>query len=381
MSEPLQVVVVELTPPGRGAVATLLVEGPGAIEAVDAEFHAASGKPLGQLASNRMVFGHFGAPPGEEVVVHARSSNSVEVHCHGGHAAVEMVRSQLAARGCQVLSWTTWAHQHAEDPIQAAARVALAEARTERTAAILLDQYFGALRHAIEAGCAAVAKQDPQAQSQVGELLDRADLGRHLTSPWRVALAGPPNAGKSSLLNTLVGYRRAIVDPSPGTTRDVLSANTAVEGWPLEISDTAGLGKGQHAIEQAGIELAQAMLVQADLIVLVFDRSLPWSLHHSALVESWPRALIVHNKSDLAESIDPVRPPGIATSAKTGAGIDHLLDAICSRLVPAPPPPGAAVPFADEHVERLDEARNALTRGDASEALAALEGMIRPIAS
>src|SRR3990172_9214554 len=130
-------VVVQLTPPGRGAIATLAVEGPGALAAVQAPFRSAGGRTLDSLTPGRLVFGHFGPGPGEEGVVRVRSQRSVELHCHGGQAAVAMVQQVLVDQGCRPIAWQAWALESGDDPIHATALAALAEARTERTAAIL----------------------------------------------------------------------------------------------------------------------------------------------------------------------------------------------------------------------------------------------------
>lgn len=138
-----QLQVVQLTPPGRGAVATLLVEGPGAWETVRSQFPARSGRPLKSRPNDQLTMGRYGSGAGEEVVVRRRSDRSVELHCHGGHAAVAMIEKTLVELGCRVVAWRDWVTDHHEDPIAAAAQIALAEARTQRTAAILLDQYHG----------------------------------------------------------------------------------------------------------------------------------------------------------------------------------------------------------------------------------------------
>ena len=93
---------------------------------------------------------------------------------------------------------------------------------------------------------------------------------------------------------------------------------TAMDGWPVELADTAGLRGGGDALEQAGIELARGRLARADLILLVFDRSLPWSEADSAMLESHPDALVVHNKNDVAIKPDGPRPAGLSVSAWSG---------------------------------------------------------------
>lgn len=360
-----RLIVVQLTPPGRGAVATLRVEGPGAAEVVQAELRTQGDVSLVSAPAERLVFSRFGPPPGEEVVVRRLSDETVELHGHGGRAAAAMIEDRLVQRGCRAVDWREWLRDQYDDPIAASAHEALAEARTERTAMILADQLSGALRRAVDE-IGQLLKQDEAdaAHRELKELLARAELGRHLVRPWRVVLAGPPNAGKSSLVNAMLGYTRAIVHPVPGTTRDVVTATTAVDGWPVEFSDTAGLRPGGDALEQAGVTLARRQLTAADLALLVFDRSQPWSDESASLVESLPDAVVVHNKLDLAPAAGPPRPPGRETSALRGDGIERLLATIARRLVPDPPAPGAAVPFTDEQIALLQRTDEALARGD-----------------
>ena len=140
--------VVQLTPPGRGGVAVVLVAGPFAVPAVDSPFSAANGRPLDEQTIGRIVFGHWGVSnegPGEELVVCLRAPDRVEVHPHGGVASVRAVLEDLVDAGCTHLDWKAWVAHDEPDPIFAAARIALADAPTERTAAILLDQWQGRL--------------------------------------------------------------------------------------------------------------------------------------------------------------------------------------------------------------------------------------------
>jgi tRNA modification GTPase len=195
------------------------------------------------------------------LVVCRRGKERVEVQCHGGVAAVRSVVDALVAEGCRETAWQDWLRLSAADSMQAAAQFALADALTARTAAILLDQLNGALAAACRATIAAITAENwPLAAELVGQLLDRRDLGLHLTTPWRVVLAGPPNVGKSSLINALAGYERAIVSPVPGTTRDVVTLTTAIDGWPVELADTAGLRTTDDELESAGVQLAEATL-------------------------------------------------------------------------------------------------------------------------
>ena len=356
--------LMQLTPAGRSAVATLRVEGPGATEQLALHFRSASGLELADQPVSKILFGRWGSDEGEALVVVRRAADAWEIHCHGGPAAVEAIGSHLIAAGVEPRSWREWVEQRDHDPIRAAALIALAAARTERTALILLDQYQGALRRAIERVQTQIAAEEEVAARRTLETLLRcAPLGQHLTRPWRVVLAGRPNVGKSSLINALVGYRRAIVYDQPGTTRDVVTATTAIDGWPVELADTAGLRDTSEAIETAGIEQTRAGLSSADRVVLVFDAAQAWSGDDAALAAAWPAALPVHNKADLANGGDRARPGGIMTSAITGEGVDELIAAIGRQLVPEAIPAGAAVPFTEAQQAALEEAHAALVAG------------------
>jgi tRNA modification GTPase len=367
--------VIQLTPPGRGAIATLRIEGPGAAEAVQLHFCAQSGRPLAAYTQDQIAVGRFGGPSGEEVVVRRRGEDAVDLHCHGGLAAVAMIEEALATRGCRRVAWRDWISVPEKgdsphlceapsgpfrqmgtvpffrhDPIAAAA---LAEARTERTAAILLDQYQGALRRAMDGIRQAIGRGNAAASRQrIDALLARVELGRHLVRPWSVVLGGRANVGKSSLMNALAGHQRSIVHHAPGTTRDAVTLSTAIDGWPVELCDTAGLRPAGDALESAGIERAGQRLSRADLVLLVCDQSVPWSAAEQSLVDEWPEAVLVHNKCDLPAGPGG-RPAGLLTSALRGDGIKALLETIGRRLVPDPPPAGAAVPFTAQQVEAI----------------------------
>ncbi len=320
------------------------------LEVVGSLFAAHGGRPLQEAPLRQIVLGRVS---GEEVILTRISDEAIELHCHGGSAAVAQIEQILVARGCRIISWQDWVAQQESDPIAAAARIALADARTTRTAAILLDQYHGALRGAFEQIDAAMEADDfPTARRQIDALLAHAETGLHLTRPWQVVIAGRPNVGKSSLINAIAGYQRAIVHSLPGTTRDVLSVRTALNGWPVEISDTAGLRESDDPIERSGIELALSKIEAADLIVLVFDASVPWTEDDEALAQSHSAGLLVGNKCDLPPA-SGMRPAALLVSAATSAGVNELCHAIAHRLVPNRPSPGAAVPFLAEQVERL----------------------------
>ena len=383
--------VIELTPPGRAAVAVVLVAGPSATLAVNKCLSLKSGRQLQQIPIGKIVLGHWGGPVGEEVIACRRSEEQVEVHCHGGVAAVRAVVDRLVESGCRQTAWQDWIGTTESDPIRVAARLALAEAPTIRTAAVLLDQYNGALTAAIQNALDAVSSERwPNVVDQLERLLALRNLGLHLTSPWRVVIAGPPNVGKSSLLNALAGFQRAIVSPLAGTTRDVVTLNTAIDGWPVTLADTAGLRTPGDELEAAGVELAETAISDADLLLVVQDAALfgnrsgePPRLPSERIAKR--PALHVFNKIDLVPewqldesrsgSTDNTSPP-VFTSAATGDGIAALVAAIGNALVPTPPPAGAAVPFTEPQLTALEHARAAISRDDVPAARAALQSLL-----
>ncbi|MCL4203458.1 MAG: 50S ribosome-binding GTPase [Pirellulaceae bacterium] len=334
-----------------------------------------SGRSLLDLPAGRIYLGRWrtGAGTGEELVVCNRS-DWVEIHCHGGTAAARAVIESLVEDGSREVPWAEFAWHLASDDFSAEARIALAQARTERTAAILLDQLRGALREEWRIIESLVASgRSSEAIQRLEQLRSRSQIGLHLTQPFRVVLCGPPNVGKSSLINALLGYQRSVIFHQPGTTRDVLSSHTALDGWPVELSDTAGLREATDPIEAAGVDRARLELQRADLAVIVFDASQPQREMEVQLKSRLPKALAVYNKCDLVRGGTPPS-PGLATSALTGEGIETLLTAISQALVPDAPMPGTPLPFTHRQVEMLEQWRAALTQDAAAARVCSFSG-------
>ncbi len=368
--------VVQLSPEGRGAIASILVSGPQATELVARYFNANSGSQLDKTLPGQLVFGnwqHTADRLQEEVVVFRRQDQEIEIHCHGGPKATESICQTMQSAGCQLISWRQWLELTGQST-QLQARAALADACTERTSRILLDQYNGALAAAVSNILNELRSENlDKARKKIGDLLKRVELGRHLVCPWRVVLVGQTNVGKSSLVNALVGFPRSIVYDRPGTTRDALTAVTAMAGWPLELIDTAGLRETKDPIEVAGIQRTRETIETADLVLAVFDATSRWSDENKAFVESLERSIVVINKIDLPDEDDTGYRPrwplnAIFTSAKLGTGIDQLVQQITERLVKEPPAVGAAVPFHESHFVALRKAAAAVDLGDCFQA-------------
>lgn len=352
-----------LTPPGRGAVAVVQVRGPGALAAVRHLFIPTQIAAFATPVVDRIYFGHWRETTGEEVVVAVRSLHhpiTIEIHGHGGLAAPQAILDDLCSVGCELVAWWQAVQSQSEDAISAAAHIALADAPTARTAGILLDQYRGALAAAFAEIDQLFADGNPElAQQKSQRLAELVPVGQHLTTPWKVVLAGKPNVGKSSLMNRLLGYERSIVFDQPGTTRDVLEATTSFDGWPVRLIDCAGLGDSTDAIEREGVSRARKTLATAELVLVVIDAREPLAEDAFQLLSLPAPTILVVNKIDLITgepaAIGPLPPNTrrIETSATTGQGLKDLVAQIIATLVPHPPQPGDAVPFTAEHFSRL----------------------------
>jgi tRNA modification GTPase len=361
-----------LTPGGAAAIATIALSGSDALQIARRLF-----RPAGRLAAppptDTFWHGRFGGPPGDEVVVATRGGGGrpqVEVHCHGGPEVVRMICNELAAAGASSADAERFT---GVKPVAARAIAELARAPTLRTAAILLDQFQGAFDNAIVDIAQALAASDlSRSRRLLADLNTSAALGRHLVKPWRVVVAGAPNVGKSSLVNALAGYERCVVTSVPGTTRDVLATSVAIDGWPVELIDTAGQHVADDGLEVQGIARAQTEAAAADLCLWVVDGSAS---------PIWPRespanVLIVVNKTDLPAAWDRSALTGsVTTSAVTDAGMAELSAAVSRRLVSDPPPPGVAVPFTAELADRMLQVERYVAENDLSAARAALRAI------
>ena len=193
-----------------------------------------------------------------------------------------------------------------------------------------------------------------------------------------IAFVGRSNVGKSSLINALVGFSRSIVYDQPGTTRDVVTAETAIEGWPVQFSDTAGLRDGGDAVEMAGIERTRETLAEADCCILLFDTSRAPHVDDRQLLTEWPDAIHVAHKCDLPNVWDSAElESALPVSSVTGVGLEELAGRIIARLIPIVPTTGTPVPICQRQVELLTRAREEIVAGRLAGATASLGECLR----
>lgn len=247
-----------LSPRGRGAVAIVALSGPGAL----ARARALTGRDDLAPGDVRLVSCRARGRPldralcvvPECVAEGAGGAQQVELHLHGNPWLVDALLEEL---GGETLA--------PPRDLEARARAALARAATDSGARILLDQAEGALRRELEALTRGFDR------GRLAGLIERSRVARRALEPTRVVLAGPVNAGKSTLFNLLVGEQRAIVSAQPGTTRDLLRALASFGAYPIELFDVAGLrevaSQGAPAdLERAGQDLARELAARADWV-------------------------------------------------------------------------------------------------------------------
>jgi tRNA modification GTPase len=197
--------------------------------------------------------------------------------------------------------------------------------------------------------------------SCVDRLLHASRAGRLIREGFQIAIVGPPNVGKSSLFNALVGSERAIVTDVPGTTRDLITETIDLDGLRATLVDTAGVRDTFDAIELEGVSRSRGTVAVADLILLVADRSRPaddaWRL--AKTLKTDVPVVIVANKSDLAPAW--TQPSSVNVSSMTGSGLHQLRREISLRLQVGDPADRPAITNV-RHIALVEQARNALAR-------------------
>ena len=401
------------------AIGIVRVSGQGCFACCDRVFRAFNGSPFSQQTPRNMVFGEMLDAQGRVIdqglavrFPGPRSytgEDSAEFHCHGSPVVLRELLGALFAAGARQAKageFTRRAFLNGRlDLTQAEAVIDLIDAETASAARNAAAQLDGGLRRVLEPIQDALLdvtsrfyavvdypdediedirpEQVAQALDSSAAALDRllatCQRGKVLKSGVRTAIVGRPNAGKSSLLNALAGFDRAIVTDIPGTTRDTVEESVLCGGVLLRLTDTAGIRDTEDTVEQLGVERSRKALEAADLVLAVVDGSVPPTeedLEVLRLAAKAPRWIAVFSKCDLwatkARSVGVTGQTGapaasVSLSAVTGQGLDRL-EAAVAALFPAGEAPDSGSLLTDQRQEEAARrARDAVRR--AKEAL------------
>ena len=370
------------TPPGPGAIGILRLSGPQAVSVAQSCFRPLGPKGLTDYAPRTLVYGQLldreGEPIDQVLCTYSRApasytgEDTAELHCHGSPMVLSLGLEALFAQGARQArpgEFTRRAFLNGKlDLVQAEAVGDLLEAVSREGARQAAGRLGGALSRRIEGVYSALTDImahfhavldypdediDPFRLEELDQALtaqeealralaDSYHRGRYLRDGVPCALVGRPNAGKSSLLNALVGYDRAIVTDIPGTTRDTVEERVELGGVTLRLIDTAGLRESADPIEQMGVERSRKAMEEAALILVLWDSSQPVTEEDGALLEqaiALAPTILVHTKTDLPSApipflnLDPM-PPVVELSAKTGQGLSQLEEAVAALFPP-----------------------------------------------
>lgn len=394
---PEETIAAIATPPGEGGIAIIRICGKNALSLADSIFSGPVLNYASHTAHLGKIFDKDGSTLDEVLLLVMKGPRSftgddtVEIHCHGGSLITRKILERVLEAGAKMASpgeFSLRAFLNGKmDLAKAEAIQQLISAKNEIACHFAKTHLEGALSKKITqmqkelldvAAILEAAVDFPEESLEfaskeeilclLGHILDAMQKlshtfyeGKMIHEGLGLCLVGPPNAGKSSLMNALLGKERAIVTEIAGTTRDLLEDNLCLGGLHFRIIDTAGIRQTEERIEKEGIRRSKEAMESADLVLLVLDSSRPLCDESTTLLEtlSPEKTLLLWNKKDLPRKASAPSFPSsqISLSALTGDGLEELKAAIESLIWKHGPPAKEEVVLTNvRHKRALDEA-------------------------
>ncbi len=357
---------------GEGGIGIVRMSGPEAFDIAKKIFvRKGKGSPM---ENYKLHYGYIQDPGSDKIIDEVLVSfmpapytytrgDVVEINCHGGIVPLKRILDLTLRQGARLADpgeFTFRAFMNGRiDLSQAEAVIDIIRAKTETAGEVAVSQIGGKLSQRIHQMKETIeniltlmevnldfpeedieeTRQEQFQESiktvtmELEEILETAEQGKIIREGIKTAIIGKPNVGKSSLLNALLKEQRAIVTEVPGTTRDLLEEVINIKGLPLKVIDTAGIRRTKDTVEKIGVELAEALISQSDLILFIIDARTGIQEEDWSIMEKikGKRTIIIINKTDLVEEEvveelkgQVMREPVISTSIKYGRGVKEL---------------------------------------------------------
>lgn len=366
------------TPIGEGGIAIIRISGEKALEIADKIFAPKSKKDIKDMKTYTMRYGTIVDLDTKDIIDDVILSymkgprsytgeNVIEVNCHGGVVATNRVLNQIVKAGARIAEpgeFTKRAFLNGRiDLSQAEATMDIIKAKTELSMKSAMMQSKGALSKEIgelrkyllnvlalieyavdfteddedivdDDLIAQIKDSITKTITRINSLLKNADEGKIIRDGLNIVIVGKPNVGKSSLLNSLLREKRAIVTDIPGTTRDIIEEYINLDGIPIKITDTAGIRNTEDTVEKIGVERSKEKIEEADLVILMLDTSRALDDEDRVIIDAIndKKYIALLNKVDLecklSEEVITSLNRTIEISAKTGFGIENLKEEI-----------------------------------------------------